>query len=255
MFKPKTQKIELLAKLYPERIKELEGLLCSSTRVYIDYANVRPWADRLGWHVEPVRVKQFFDSFTEVGGIRIYNGTLEGDPRSEKEKKQLAEAFGDGFVTKPVKIMRKSIDISSISLSSTDVLKNFVRQSLLRQLKVETIEYLNSQLAELNKQGIYYIEDRKCNFDVEIGRDMVLDYERKACDCFILWSGDSDFASPIDQLLRDGKRVSVFSTSRKVSSELSGLVPGGLFIFDVKKIKNFICWSREMDGGSPATPV
>jgi uncharacterized LabA/DUF88 family protein len=253
MFKTNNQKIKLLAeKCFPKRIVELEGLLSSPTKIYIDFANVRPWSDKLGWHVEPSRVKQFFGSFDTVRDIRIYNGTLKGDLKSEKENKDLVDIFGSGYVTKTVKIMRKSIDVSSISATSPDILKNFIRPSLLRQLKVETIGYLNSQLADLNKQGIYTIEDRKCNFDVEIGRDMLLDYEKKECDCFVLWSGDSDFAGPVEQLLKDGKKVYIFSTSRKVSRELSELVPSGLFIYDIEKIRNFICWNKEMEGGSKA---
>lgn len=248
MFSPKTQKIELLAKLFPEKIKELDALLCVPTKIYIDFANVRPWSEKLGWHVEPLRVKQFFDSFSQVKEVRIYSGSLMGSPASEKEKKDLTKIFGSNYITKPVKIMRKSINVSSISSSATDILQSFIRPSLLRQLKVETIEYLNRQLAELNKQGIYYIEDRKCNFDVEIGRDMMLDNEKEVCECFVLWSGDSDFAGPLEQLLQGKKHVSIFSTVRRVSSELNELVHKGLVIFDIQKIKNFICWSSEMDG-------
>ena len=251
MFKTKNQKIDLLAKkCFPERIVELEKLFSSPTKIYIDYANVRPWSEKLGWHVEPQRVLQFFRSFDTVRDIKIYSGTLKGDLKSEKENKDLADSFGSGYITKSVKIMKKSIDVSSISASSPDILKNFIRPSLLRQLKIETIEYMNAQLADLNKQGVYFIEDRKCNFDVEIGRDMLLDYEKKECDCFALWSGDSDFAGPVGQLLKDGKRVYIFSTARKVSRELSELVPDGLYIYDIEKIRNFICWNKEMEGGS-----
>ena len=253
MFQAKTEKINLLAKLFPNRITELEELFNCNTKVYIDFANVRPWADKLGWHVEPVRVKQFLDSFSTIKEVRIYNGTLAGDRESEKNNKELAKHYGSGFITKPVKIMKKSIDVSSIPAGSADILKNFIRHSLLRQLKVETIEYLNQKLAELNKQGIFFIQDRKCNFDVEIGRDMLLSYEKQEADCFVLWSGDSDFASSIEQLLKDGKKVYVFATARKVATELNELVSQGLFIYDIQKIKNFICWNREMDGSNKAT--
>ena len=64
----------------------------------------------------------------------------------------------------------------------------------------------------------------------------------------MLWSGDSDFAGPIEQLLKDGKRVYIFATARRVASELNALVPAGLSIYDIQKIKNFICWNKEMDG-------
>ncbi len=104
----------------------------------------------------------------------------------------------------------------------------------------------NRQLKELNSQGIFYIEDRKCNFDVEIGRDMLVDYDKNGIEHFILWSGDSDFASSIEQLLLDGKKVYIFATARKVASELNDLAHKGLTIFDIQKIRNFICWIREI---------
>lgn len=254
MFKAKTVKIDLLAKMFAPRVAELELSFSVPTNIYIDYANVRPWSEKLGWHIEPLRVKQFFDSFDTVKEVRIYNGILEGDYSSEKDNKELLKRYGNCYVTKPVKIMKKSIDVSSISPASIDILKNFIRPSLLRQLSVATIEYLNKQLGDLNKKGVYFIEDRKCNFDVEIGRDMLLAYEKKEADCFVLWSGDSDFASPVEQLLKDGKKVFVFSTPRRVSSELADLTGQGLFIYDIQKIKNFICWNKEMDGPVSAAP-
>ncbi len=88
-----------------------------------------------------------------------------------------------------------------------------------------------------------FIEDKKCNFDVEIGTDMLRDFDKDNLDSFILWSGDSDFVDPINQLVSDGKKVFIFSTVRKISSELNDIkVP----IFELKKIKEFICWPKEL---------
>ena len=44
-----------------------------------------------------------------------------------------------------------------------------------------------------------------------------------------------------------GRKVILFATARKVSRELSALVPKGLMIFDIQKIRDFICWKRELD--------
>lgn len=90
------------------------------------------------------------------------------------------------------------------------------------------------------------MEDRKCNFDVEIGRDMLIDYAEHGIENFVLWSGDSDFADPLNQLLDDGKKVFIFATARKVASELNDLVQKGLFIYEIQKIRNLICWKREI---------
>lgn len=245
MFIPKTDRIKQVAEKDSSKIIELEKIFDQPTNIYIDYANVKPWANKLRWHIEPKRLKQFFDSFETVKSVKIYNGTLIGDEVSEGFSKEL-EHFGYELKTKPVKIMRKSIDVSSIPSTSSSILENFIRKPLLQKFKVETIEYLNFQLQELNRQGVLYIEDKKCNFDVEMGRDMLTDYDKNGIETFILWSGDSDFADPISQLLKDGKRVYLFATARKVASELNDLQRQGLMIYDIQKIRNFICWKREI---------
>jgi len=245
MFIPKTDRIKQIAKKDPEKIIELEKIFDQPTNIYIDYANVRPWANKLRWHIEPKRLKQFFDSFDTIRSVKIYNGTLVGDEISENLNKNL-EHFGYKLKTKPVKIMKKSIDVSSIPSTSSAILESFIRKPLLQKFKVETIEYLNFQLQELNKQEILSIEDKKCNFDVEIGRDMLTDYDKNGTEVFILWSGDSDFADPVEQLLKDGKRVYIFATARKVASELNELQKQGLMIYDIQKIRDFICWKKEI---------
>jgi uncharacterized LabA/DUF88 family protein len=246
MFKPQTDRIMQIAKRHPDRIAELELIFDRKTNVYIDYANVKPWATKLQWHVDIRRLKQFLNSFDAVSEIKLYQGTLVGDEESEKFI-QLAKDCGYCVRTKPVQVRWISIDVSSLPGDSTERLGNFIRGSLLRNLKVEAVEYLNTQLRDLNKQGTKAIRDRKCNFDVEIGREMLNDYDKQAIECFVLWSGDSDFAGPLGQILEDGKKAFVFATVRKVASELNELVKKGLFVYDIQKIRNFICWKKEID--------
>ena len=76
MFKPKTKRIEDIAKEKKEVIAQLESIFNTKTRVYIDYANVRPWSEKLGWHIELKRLKQFLDSFDTVEAVNFYNGYL-----------------------------------------------------------------------------------------------------------------------------------------------------------------------------------
>lgn len=242
MFNPKTERIKKLSELFPERIRELENIFIDSVNVYIDYGNVFRWQNKLKWHIDVKRLKQLLDSFSTINEIKFYDGTLEEDKKSKKWIDYL-KSLGYCVRTKPVKIMKLSIDVSSIQRNSPALLENFIKKSLLRKLDLETIEFLNSKLAELNNKGIFYIEDMKCNFDVEIGRDMLLDYERNKVDTYILWSGDSDFADPVEQLLKDRKRVFIFATSRRVAAELSEI---GVPIFDIRKIKEFICWPKEL---------
>lgn len=245
MFTPKTTKISDIATNKPDTIRELEVLFGASVRMYIDHANVRPWSTRLGWHVDLKRLKQFLDSFDVIEAVNFYGGYLEGDNRSEQEIK-IAEKHKYVVRTKPVKIMQFPIDASSVPKDSTALLDQFVKRSLLRKYEVSTIEYLNERFHDMNKRGELFIEDRKCNFDVEIGVDMLLDCERYATETYVLWSGDSDFADPVKKLLQAGKRIVLFATARKVSRELSALRSEGLVVFDIKKIRDFICWKREL---------
>lgn len=253
MFKPCTEKITELAKSSPKVIKELNALLSGKINVYIDYANVRPWSEKLEWHIDLKRLKQFLSSFEGMGEVKFYSGTLAGDEKSEEEVKHIKEC-GYLLRTKPVKIMHFSIDTKSIpSMEDKSLLKQFIRRALLRKYSGETVEYLNRRFAAMNMAGELFIEDRKCNFDVEIGVDMLLDYEKKDFDTCILWSGDSDFYDPLLKLLDGKKKVILFSTARRVSKELNDLQSKGLFIFDIQKIRDFICWKRELKAKEPPT--
>lgn len=245
MFIPKIEKVKQLAESSKAVISQLESIFGMSTRIYIDYANVRPWSNKLGWHIDLKRLKQFLDSFNTIEAINFYNGFIEGNQQSEKEIKEL-ENKKYVVRTKPVKIMRFSIDTSSIPSDSTALLDHFIRRALLRKYEVSTIEYLNERFKDMNRKGEYYIEDRKCNFDVEIGTDMLMDFEKSGTETFVLWSGDSDFADPLEKLLKAGRKAVLFATARKVSKELSELRSEGLFIFDIQKIRNFICWNKEI---------
>lgn len=57
VFTSKIARIEKLAKKFPGRIAELDDIFDRTTNVYIDYANVRPWVSKLGWHIDLKRLK------------------------------------------------------------------------------------------------------------------------------------------------------------------------------------------------------
>ncbi len=246
MFIPKTEKIKQTAESKQVVVRQLEDVFGASTRIYIDYANVRPWSNKLGWHIDLKRLKQLLDSFDTIEAVNFYNGYLDG---SEQSKKEIKEIENQKYVvrTKPVKILRFPIVASSVPADSTALLNQFIRRALLRKYEVGTIEYLNDCFRNMNKKGEYYIEDRKCNFDVEIGVDMLLDYEKNGTETFVLWSGDSDFADPLERLLKAGKKVVLFGTAGRISRELNALKEAGLRIFDIFHLKDFICWKKELN--------
>lgn len=239
MFQALTNEIDALAKKFPRQILELESLFDRRTNLYLDYANLKNWSSKLGWRIDMRKLRRLLECFDTVNEVKLYYGTIAGNDGSEQRIEKLKN-IGYKVITKPVKMIRLSIDVSSLSSSSaTNILCNFVAPELLRQLKVESIEYLNDRLRELNKQGITRVEHMKCNFDVEIGRDMLLDHVNLV-EGFSLWSGDSDFADPLAQLLRDGKKATLVATARRVATELSELTKDGLAIYEIKKIREFI---------------
>lgn len=254
MFTPKTERIKNIVKGKQEVIEQLESIFAKKTRVYIDYANVRPWSEKLGWHIELKRLKQFLDSFDTIEAVNFYNGYLAGNERSEKEKTE-AEDNKYFLRTKPVKIMKLSINVSSVLPDSTVLLSQFITRALLKKYEISTIEYLNERFKDMNKKGEYFIEDMKCNFDVEIGVDMLLDCERNSAETFVLWSGDSDFADPLEKLLKAGKKVVLFATAGRISRELNELKTSGLGIFDIFNTKDFICWKKEYNNKRTKDPI
>jgi uncharacterized LabA/DUF88 family protein len=246
MFNPKTGRIKAFIEKFPYVETDLDPLFGSgSANVYIDYGNVRNWADRLGWHIDLKRLKQLLDSFGGKVISKFYYGTRDGNVESEELTRAVRE-MGYQIHTKPVKSIRLSIDVSSISADSPDILRNLICTPLLKTLSVQTIQHLNDHLRELNKKDVLSFDDLKCNFDVEIGRDMLIDQAVGEAEVFALWSCDSDFAGPVEELLDDKRRVVVFGTSGMVSRELNLLRKKGLQIYDVKKLKEMICWPREL---------
>lgn len=244
-FVPRTDRIRQVAVKLPQVITDLQQILCSDNVTYIDWGNVRNWSTKLGWHVCHKRLKQLIDSFCGPSAAKIYYGTLNGDPNSQAFITE-AKRVGYEIHTKAVKSIRLPIDVSSISAESPDIIKNFVNPRLLSTLSVEMIRQLNEHLRDLNKKGTTHFEDLKCNFDVEIGRDILMDSTSGRFNCYSLWSGDSDFHDPVFELLRRGKRVVVFGTSRMISRQLNQLRTKGLQIYDIKKMKEFICWAKEL---------
>ncbi|HVS87693.1 MAG TPA: NYN domain-containing protein [Candidatus Acidoferrum sp.] len=224
-----------------ERIEELRSWLDGKAYVYIDYANVRTKCEKKGWMLDTYKTWRLFNTLG-IPSIKFYFGKIIGNRKSEGFH-ALLRKIGFEIITKPVKFMKLSIDVSGIPKDSPSVIKNFVEPCLLRKLTVEAIEQLNEQLRKMNESGLKYVEMMKCNFDVEIAADMLLDNELHGVDTFCLWTGDSDFAGPILRLLNEKKRVIVFSDG--VAPELDDLRPDGVRIYDIKKLKDIVGYEKQ----------
>ena len=237
-----------------ERISELRSWLDGKTHVYIDYANVRVKCQAKNWTLDFLKINQLFKGIGNVPAVKVYFGTIAGNRGSEGFL-ALLRKLGYEVITKPVKFMKLSIDVSSIPRDSTAVIKNFVEPCLLRQFTVAAVEQLNAQLRDMNDKGLRHVEMMKCNFDVEIAADMLMDNELHGVDTFCLWSGDSDFAGPVLRLLNQKKRVIVFSDG--IAPELDDLRPDGLRVYNLLKLKNIIGRTKQegLPFGSPSAKI
>ncbi len=104
-FQPKTSRIEKLASAFPYVVEEFEAILDRKTSIYLDYANIRGWSEKLEWHVDLKRLYQLFESFDCPKSLSFYYGTMERDRESEELIKN-TQALGYAVTTKPVKRMR-----------------------------------------------------------------------------------------------------------------------------------------------------
>jgi uncharacterized LabA/DUF88 family protein len=245
-FKPQTARLEKLIKDFPYVETELGKFLYGRSRIYLDYGNMRPWSTKLNWNVGLKRLRQLLDCFEGEKQITCYYGTLDSDPDSVALIDEM-KALKLTVKTKPVKRIRVSIDASSIAPDAPDILRNLIKNSLLQTLSLTQVQELNAHLKSLNKNGTRFFEELKCNFDVEISTDMLLDHMVNGVENFLLFSCDGDFADTISQLLKAGKRVVVFGTAGQFAKEFNELRNAGLILYEVKKLKEFICWPRFLD--------
>jgi hypothetical protein len=61
MFDSQTERIQELALKYPQCIQEFERVFDRRTNIHIDFANVKPWTTKVGWHLDVKGLNQFLD--------------------------------------------------------------------------------------------------------------------------------------------------------------------------------------------------
>lgn len=76
--------------------------------VFIDWANVYKWKEKLGKDVDLTRLVKYLEGYDEVGEVRFYFGTEE-QPHSKIQLRE-ARAAGCKVVTKPVKFLPKEAE-------------------------------------------------------------------------------------------------------------------------------------------------
>ncbi len=107
---------------------------------------------------------------------------------------------------------------------------------LIEELDSE-LKKLNLNISNLQTSLLLPIMRRKCDFDVEIARDvfnMSNDFEH-----LILFSGDGDYAALVDDLIKKGKNIILVFGKGHKGKEYN--TQKGLFMCSVEKLKNEIC--------------
>lgn len=214
------------------------------TLVMIDWANVYGWFSRpesrsyLGWQIDPERLFDYLATYTEITDKRLYHGIESGNKRSEDFVNTVKE-IGYTFITKDVKwapvflseenhfkvVVKQLFDVlDGIKVTNSDIstklyelritinglLENqepgFDIDDLVEKLDAE-LKKLNINIDDLQKNLLEPVKRRKCDFDVEIARDVCnLSAE---FETLILFSGDGDYSALVDDMVSKGKKVIV----------------------------------------------
>ena len=107
---------------------------------------------------------------------------------------------------------------------------------LIEELDTE-LKKLNINISELQTSLLSPVRRRKCDFDVELARDVF--NMSPSFEHLILFSGDGDYAALIDDLIKKGKKVIlVFGKGHKGKEYKQ---QRGLFMCSVENLKNDIC--------------
>ncbi len=173
---------------------------------YLDVANIIGWKKYLGWNVRTAKLVKQLREMQNMREVKVYYGT-------NRRKLEESEAFNRDVMkagailrTKPVKFIRKTVDLGM-----------FFKKTTLGQLDMGTTTLVNSVVEAVQSSGAI-IEEPKCNFDVEMTMDLMDDTERASG--FMLFSGDSDFFAPLERLKLKGRRVYVVGARGAMSREL-----------------------------------
>ena len=173
---------------------------------YVDLANVFNWRKTLKWQIRIEDMIRSIWAFPTVKEIKVYYGTNNREPEKSKALHNRIRKAGAILRTKPVKYIRKTIDESF-----------FVRQSTLKSFTPEATTLVQSIVSAVQSSGSV-IEERKCNFDVEMAMEMLDDMDRVSA--VLLFSGDSDFFAPLERLKIKNRRIYVVGVRGQVAKEL-----------------------------------
>lgn len=178
----------------------------ASIFAYLDLTNMFHWQDVLGWkfRIEDV-IGQLF-TFSNIKEIKVYYGKNERDLKNSEAFHNRIKKTGAILKTKPMKFISKTIKEEMFFQRKTFTLFDDGIKRKIQEL-----------IDELQKSEIF-IEEPKCNFDVEITMDILDDADKLTA--VLLFSGDSDMYAPLQRLKVKGKHIGIVGVRGQVAGEL-----------------------------------
>lgn len=195
--------------------------LKGKTAVFIDWANVYGWTNRLNKTVDPQKLYRYLKTYKEIARLYFYYG-LDKHPKSKQFLKQVKQ-IGFTVITKEVKYIPVSIDTSHFKHIAREIKESL---NTIKHLETKDIEKI---LQILNKKVLR----RKCDFDMEIALDCFENLDKY--DSFIFFSGDGDFATLYKRLIEIKKQVIVIYAPGHIGREIWE-IKRGLFKVNIQNI-------------------
>ncbi|HAJ44588.1 MAG: hypothetical protein UV53_C0019G0007 [Candidatus Azambacteria bacterium GW2011_GWE1_42_9] len=227
------------------------------TIVIIDWANVYGWfsdpksKNYLGWKIDLQKLFIYLSDYKEIFDKRFYFGVETGKSWSEELQARI-QLIGFNLQSKEVKwvpvslekshfkkIIKELFDVlDGIKTTNSEIATKLyeLRQKieirlaerepdfnyeLIEEMDME-LKKLNTSIGELQKQMAVPVMRRKCDFDVEIARD-VFNLSNNF-EHLILFSGDGDYAALVEDLtVNKNKKVIVIFAPGHVGKEYEKL--------------------------------
>jgi len=149
-------------------------------------------------------------------------------------------------------LSRKVEQLSKISIETSKPIFNITDEGQLKEI-YDAIEALDIDLKKLNidigalqEQLKQPVNRRKCDFDVEISRDIYNNLQN--FEILIIFSGDGDYAALVDDLIKKGKRAIIVFGFGHIGKEYNEIrnnliksdIKGRLFLCTVDNLREFI---------------
>ncbi len=190
--------------------------LQGQTLVLIDWANVFNWLRGGASEVDPKQLYDYLRTYPNIDRICLFAGEDE-HPKS-KEFLEECRKIGYEVISKKVKYIPTLVENSPFWES-------------LKELVPE------KKLATLRNQPVLR---RKCDFDVELSKELLLNLEKY--HTYILFSGDGDYATVIEEIMKREKRVFIVSSPRALGKELRAMQTQKIhpLFVDITQLKDVI---------------